>query len=438
MKHDITLFLIAAVALTAASLGAQDLLPKAAPQQGPIAVVGGTIHTVSNGTLENGTLLFEGGVITAVLPGAMDTAALPAGTEVIDARDKHLFPGFVCAASILGLTEVGAVDMTLDHNEAGSFTPEVVAAVAVNPDSWLIPVTRRNGVLTCGVMPTGGRVSGRASVLQLDGWTTEQMAVEWDAGLVVSWPRIRQPGDDDKTTLTEQLQPLDDLFDGAAAYLAARRHDPDLPTDLRYEAMSTVLAGERPLFINASRVRQIETAVLWAVEREMRPVIIGGHGAAACLDLLRRHDVGVAVTSAHRLPSRRDLSFAEPYELPGLLEQAGVRWCLSMSTYGTSNARNLPYEAAACIGYGLAPDVALRSVTLAAAEVLGVDDRLGSLDAGKLATFFVADGDPFELSTTIERAYIGGRAIALRDKQTELDAKYREKYRQLGLISGTR
>ena len=134
------------------------------------------------------------------------------------------------------------------------------------------------------------------------------------------------------------------------------------------------------------------------------------------------------------MPHRRDLSYASTYELPAKLEAAGVRWCLSLSGRDSSNARNLPYEAAATIAFGLDPEVALRSITLSAAEALGVADRIGSLEVGKLATLFIADGDPFELPTRIEAAFIDGRLIDLRDKQTELAAKYREKYRQLGLI----
>jgi imidazolonepropionase-like amidohydrolase len=142
----------------------------------------------------------------------------------------------------------------------------------------------------------------------------------------------------------------------------------------------------------------------------------------------------VAITRAIRLPHRRDLSYATTFELPGQLEAAGVRWCLTGGAADASATRNLPYEAAACIAFGLDPDVALRSVTLAPAELLGVGARLGSLEPGKAATLFVADGDPFELWTTIETAWIDGRQIDLSDKQTALDAKYREKYRQLGLL----
>lgn len=434
------------LSLSAANAAAQDLLPKAAPQTHPILVRHADIHTVSHGRIEDGELYFEGGRIRAIGRSHEVVDADAEGrAEVIDARGKRVYPGFVCVATNLGLSEIGSVDMTIDTAEAGSINPNAFAAVAVNPDSWLIPVTRRNGVLTCGVLPQGGLVSGRLAVLRLDGWTWMDMAIEEDAGLVVNWPFLgsgpagrfggrRRAGGEEEQPSGDPLARLDLVVDTAAAYLRARAADPSIPTDLRHEAFAAALAGEKPLFVSATTAEQIESAVTWAARRNLRIVIVGGRDAERCADLLARHQVPVVLTGVHRMPHRRDISYASTYELPAKLEAAGVRWCLSLSGRDSSNARNLPYEAAAAIAYGLDPEVALRSITLSAAECLGVGDRLGSLEPGKLATFFIADGDPFELSTTIEAAFIDGRRIDLRDKQTELAAKYREKYRQLGLI----
>lgn len=421
------------VALLAATVSAraQDLVPKAAPQSRPAWIVNATLHTVSDGVLPGGSLLFADGVIQKLRSGSPGTAETE-GCDVIDGTGKHVYPGWICATTVLGLAEVGQVDMSVDTTEAGRFKPEAEAAVAINPDSWLLPVTRRNGVLTCGVMPSGGVVSGRAAVIRLDGWTWEDMTVERDAGLCVQWPFLRP--DDKPADMPDAVREIDELFDTAAAYLAAREADPSIATDLRYEAMAASLAGDRPLFISASTLLQIESAVRWAVGRGMRPVIVGAHDAGKCVDLLVEHDVPVIVTSVHRLPRRRDRSYTEPFELPAQLESAGVRWCVSLGAnpFSSASARNVVYEAAAAVAHGLAPEAAVRSITLNAAACLGVDDRLGSLDPGKQATLFIADGDPFELSTTIERAFIDGREIVLEDKQTALYEKYREKYRQRG------
>lgn len=434
----------AALALGTSAL-AQDLVHKAAPQTKPILLRGATLHTVANGTLERADLLIADGKIQAI-DTTGELVKVVNNAEVRDALGQHVYPGFVCVSSTLGLTEVESVDMTIDTTEVGDVNPEVVAVVAVNPDSWWIPVTRRNGVLTAGVMPQGGLVPGRVSVIRLDGWTNEDMAVERDAGLYVEWPFLggggrgrfggrrgapaAAPAADSQE---DPLARLDQLFDSAAAYLAARAADPTLAKDLRLEGMAATVRGERPVFASATTIDQIESAVLWAERRGVQLVIVGGRDALQCADLLVRHDVMVALTAAHRLPHRRDLSASSTYELPGALEARGVRWCMTLPASASANARNLPYEAAACVAYGLPKDVALRSVTLSAAEALGVGARLGSLEVGKDATLFLADGDPFELSTRITAAFIDGRQIDLSDKQTGLAAKYREKYRQLGL-----
>ena len=404
----------------------QDVIPKAAPQRKPIVIRDTTIHTVAAGVVE-GSIVFDGGKITAVVPKGR-VLDVP-GVEVIDGRGRHVYPGFVCAASVMGLTEVGSVDMTLDSREAGTLKPEVFAAVAHNVDSWIIPVTRRNGILTCGVFPRGGLVAGRASVVGMDAWTWEQAAIEPDAGLVINWPFTgRRRGD---RSNSDRLELLDRLFDQTRTYLAAKVSDPTTPTDVRLDAMVPVVEGRKPVFVNAATKSQIESAVLWTRKRGVRCVIVGGRDALHCVDLLRKHDIMVAVTAAHRLPHRRDLSPATTYELPRRLEEAGIRWCLTMSPFGASNVRNLPYEAAACVAYGLSKSIALRSITLSAAECLGVGDRLGSLEVGKLATLFIADGDPLRLTTKISAAFIEGRRIRLEDKQTQLAEKYRMKYRQL-------
>jgi len=439
-----TLVLATLVAAGAGSARAQDLVPKAAPQSGPIWITNATIHTVSDGTVPDASMLFDAGRIVEIRPGSPGSPGGTGGAEVIDAGGAHVYPGFICPASVVGLAEVGQVTMSLDTTEAGRVKPEALAAVAVNPDSWLIPVTRRNGVLTTGAMPSGGLVSGRASVLRLDGWTWADMAIRRDAGLVIQWPfpsrggargRFGRGGSDERSRPRETL---DELFDAAEAYLTARAADPSIPRDVRYEAMAPAIRGDRPVFVSANDVRQIEAAIEWAVERDLRPVIVGGRDAGSCVEFLVRHEVPVILNAVHRLPSRRDLPVTEPFEVPRILEEAGVIWSLTIpaNAFSSTNARNLPYEAAACIAHGLDPEAALRSITLSAAQCLDLHHELGSLERGKRATFFVADGDAFELTTRITAAYVDGKRIVLRDKQVALYEKYREKYRQLGLIDG--
>ena len=429
------------------ALRAQDLVPKAAPQTRPVVIHGATVHTVAHGTLENATVVFENGQITSV-GSETETAGAIAGledAERIDGRGLRVVPGFVYATSVLGLAEVGSVEMTIDLREAGSIKPEVWAAVAVNPDSWLLPVARRNGVLVAGLFPQGGLVPGRVSVVQLDGWTWEDMTLEADAGLSVSWPflggsnpfaRFGRRRGGSFGDPQESIDRLGIFFDRAEAYHEAQAAGVETEPDVRFDAVGPLLRGEKRVFVSASSRRQIESAVRWCTERGFAPVVVGGLEADRCLDLLVRHEVPVVLTGAHRLPRRRDLSFASTYELPAVLEEAGVRWSMSMSASAdsASNARNLPFEVAACIGYGLPWEAALRAITLSAAEALGIGDRVGSLEVGKDATLFLCRNDPLELDSGVTAAFIQGRRIDLRDKQTELAAKYREKYRQLGIL----
>lgn len=428
------LALFGAVALQAPAL-AQDLAPKAAPQARPVLLRGGTVHTVSGKVLEGGDVLFREGRIVAVSADPIQTEG---DVDVVDATGKHVLPGYVLATSTLGLVEVESVDMTIDMTEAGSVNPEVYAAVAVNPDSWWLPVARRGGVMVAGVFPQGGVIPGRTSVIQLDGWTWEDMALERHAGLSLNWPsdfrsRFRRGGTSG-SSVEERIATIDALFDGAEAYVSAKDADPTVPTDLRFEAMRDVLAAERPVFVSLTTRPQAEAALAWGKRRGLKLAVVGGRDALGFADLLVRHDVPVAITGTHRLPHRRDLSYRSTYQLPRLLEAKGVRWCISMRSRDSANARNLVYEAAACVAHGMEPAAALRSVTLSAAEFLGVDDRVGSLDAGKDATILLVDGDPFELGSVYERGWIQGREVSMADKQTALYEKYREKYRQLGKL----
>lgn len=435
---------VAAVSFAGADASAQDLVHKAPPQTRPVVIENATIHTISNGVIENGSLWFEAGVIRGVAgPGEALNANFSAPPVRINAAGMHVYPSLISGMTSLGLTEIGAVEMTNDTNEQGAFTPEAKAVVAINPDSTLIPVARSNGVLVAGVAPGGGTIAGRAGVIRLDGWTWEDMAIDDDAGLVISWPRVRpfrspffsssMSDEEQMKRAKEALGQIDAMFDKAQAYFAARAADPSVPEDVRLEALRGAIEKGEPVFIDASEMEQIQSAVSWAVKRGLHPVIVGGTDAPKTIDILKRHNVPVMLSGAHRTPSRRDSPYDEAYTSAARLQSAGVRWCIE-SGGGASNERNLPYEVAGYVAYGLDPDAALRAITLSTAEILGVADRYGSIEPGKSATLFIADGDILDVPTHVLDAFIDGRRIDLRNKQTELRDKYLEKYRQLGLI----
>lgn len=414
---------------------------KAGPQVIPIAIEGAVIHTVSKGTLLEGTIWFEQGVLKGIVP-AGQAADLPDGTLVLDGKGRHVYPGLIAPFTSLGLQEISSIRPSIDLRELGDATPEALALTAINPDSTVLPVTRSNGVLVAGVFPQGGLVAGRASVIQLDGWTNASLAIVADAGLVVDWPaqagdnpfrRRRAPvaedagGGGDRTA--RQRRQIDELFAAARAWSDARSADPATSHDVRFAAMEAVVRGRLPVFLLADDLEQIESGLQWAHGRGLRPIVVGGRDSLLCKDLLLRHDVPVILGGTHPLPRRADSPFSERFELPAALHQAGVRFCLA-SGESFYNERNLPYAAATAVAWGLDPQAALAAITLRPAQILGIADRLGSLEVGKDATLLVTDGPLFELSSRVERAFLGGRQLDLSNKQIRLAEKYRARYRQ--------
>ncbi len=431
------LFLFSLMFLSFSAL-ASDQIP-APPQDHPIALVGATIHTVSGETIASGTVLFEKGVITAL----GSDVTLPPGTEKIDVSGLHVYPGLIAMNTKLGLTEINSVRATRDYAEVGEINPNVRAEIALNPDSELLPVARWNGITLAQVAPSGGLISGRSALIMLDGWTWEEMTLKSPVGLHVRWPSrfvSRGPfmapligGKDDRRK--GQIRKIKDAFRAARAYMKAkaaetRKGVPYHDTDMRWEAMIPVLKGEVPVFVHANNLQEIEEAVEWARDEGLRMVLVGGRDAWRVADLLRENNVAVVVTGTHTLPARRWEDYDSPFTLPAKLQQAGIQFCIA----GTGNASaegNLPYHAATAVAFGLPREEAIRAITLYPAEILGVADRVGSIQVGKDATLIVTDGDVLEVPTRVKMEFMQGRKIDLTSKQTELYAKYRIKYERL-------
>lgn len=443
-----------AAGLAASTAAAQDLTVKAPPQSNTIAVVGATVHTMKDGEkpIEDGVVWFEGGLVRGVMSRAawedmQSRVRWARPPEIIDAKGKQVWPGLIAPQTQLGLTEIQAVRQTHDMTETGGVTPEARPAVAVNPDSTLIPVTRTNGVLLAGVFPTGGRVPGQVSVIRLDGWTMEDMTAEPSSGLIVTWPQVRpisawwmdRSDEDQARDASRGIEEISKLFDTAEEYARAKAADPAMPTDLRWEAMRPVLGRVRaesegapdPLFILAQDADQITGAVTFCVERKLRCVIVGGREAPLCAELLRQHAVPVIVTGTHVMPRRDDSDYDEPFRLPAKLHELGILFTIANND-DTAHERNLPYSAATAVKFGLPHEAGVYAITHGAAKVLGVADRYGSLEEGKSATLLITDGSPLEVVTKIDAAFIDGRRIDLTNKQTVLFEKYKERYRQTG------
>jgi len=425
---------------------ASDQIPAPA-QAKPILIQNGTVHTVSQGVLEQYDILFENGIITRIEESIVTTSDM----DVIEASGKHIYPGLIAGISTLGLVEISDAEMTRDYDEVGEMTPEVRANVSYNPDSERIPVARSNGVLFVNSMPTGGMIPGQSSLMKMDGWTWEDATVNHPTAMHINWPDMRiNTNPNTKTSIEKQeenrrtaLKELNDMMDRVRQYQKMIDNLPsggvhDMAHDLGLEAMIPYVSGAKPFFVHAYEVRQIEAAVQWSKLQKVKIVIIGGWDTWRLTNLLKENHIPVILQEVLRLPMRRNSDYSEAYDLPLKLHKAGVSFCISTSgsAFQSAHVRDLPNHAAMAAAFGLPLDEALRSITLSAAEILGVADRIGSLDVGKEASLFIANGDILEITTQVEQVYINGTTTDMNDKQKTLYHKYQEKYRQLGIIGG--
>lgn len=432
------LILAAAVAGTlSAAAGSAQVRMTVPPQSEPIALTGATIHTVTAGVIENGTILFENGVITAV--GA--DIEVPDGARVVDVSGKHIYPGLIDAYSTVGISEIGAVDVSSDVNELGDFNPNVRAAVAVNAESRHIGTTRTAGVLVTLTTPGGGLISGMSSAMNLEGWSWEEMSLESAAALNVNWPnpnprRFRgfrgfgpQGPQEDPPTYEERVQELKDFFAEARAYRDAAAAGEELRSDSRYAAMIPALDGDIPVVVSADGAAQINDAITWAEEEGVRIVIRGGGDAIHVADRLAANDIPVILTSTMAAPGRAYEGYDGAYTMPARLHEAGVRFAISGGS-GALYSNRLPWEAGVAVAFGLPEEEALKAVTINAAEFMGIADRVGSLEPGKQATLLITTGTPLDMTSEIEQAYIQGRELDMMDIQKWFFDKYMTKVMQ--------
>ncbi len=413
------------------------------PQDHPIALVGAKVYPVSGPPIEGATVLFDGGKIAAI---GVDVA-IPEKAERVDARGKQIYPGLIDANSQLGLVEVPTIRGSRDSAETGSINPNVRAEVAFNPDSELIPVARSSGVLTVLTVPTGGVVSGLSACMLLDGWTWEDMCLKSRVGLHLSWPAAmpvetwwnEEPQAERAENRERAVKMLRQALAEARAYRTARQahadgKGPEPDHDARWESLVDVLDGKTRVFIHAEDIQQIQAALAFAEQEGLKAAIVGGYDAPACAALLKKHNVPVIVGGVYRLPRRSGDAYDAPFTLPARLREAGITFCIAAPTGSpASNVRNVSYHAGTAAAHGLPPEEALKAITLYAAQILGVADRIGSLEVGKEATLIVTTGDPLEIPTHVTAAYIQGRAVSLNDRHKRLWEKYKEKYRRIGI-----
>lgn len=421
--------------LTLASLTSVAQNPAPAKQQErPVALTGATIHVGNGQVIQNGTIVFNKGVITAVGTGSVPTT----GAEVVSIAGKHVYPGIISPASTVGLQEIGAVRATVDKEEVGILNPNVRALIAYNTDSEIIPTIRNNGVLLTQAMPQGGTVSGSSSVMMADGWNWEDAVLKKDDGLWLNWPGY-YARDFDLANFTlvikknekrdEAISALRSTFSDAKAYAALTN---PMPINLKLEAMKGLFTGKQNLYVRADYAKDIIEGVQFAKSAGVaKVVIVGGEEANRAVEFLKENNVPVILSALHRLPNREDEAVDLPYRMPALLQKAGVLVSLSYADEWW-RTRNLPFLAGTAAGFGITDrEEALKLVTSNTAKILGIDSIVGTLEPGKHATLFVSAGDALDMRTNVvEHAFIQGRKVNLDDRHKRLYKTYKEKYEQ--------
>lgn len=393
------------------------------------AIAGATIHPVDGPEIAPGTLLVHGNRIAAV-GGAVD---IPAGAPVLDATGLHIYPGLIDAGSILGLQEIGSLRETHDYNEPGLFQPDLRAGVGVNPDSELIPVGRAGGITASLVRPAGALMGGQASLIQLDGWTVPEMVLDYEVALQIEWP-----DGGDGQAVSDQIAAF---FQQARTYQRVREQStstgsPPPIQDPRFEALLPYLNRRKKVHVEANSRKAIAEALLFAERENLSIVITGGAEAWKLAAELTKRQVPVVVGAVMSRPYAEYDPFDAQYANPGRLHEAGVLFCIrsnatSTAGFNASNVRNAPFDAALAVAYGLPESEALRSVTINAAKILGVDQQMGTLAAGKLANFVITDGSPLQPSTLYKGIVIGGKPHPAESRHTRFYDRYRARLHEV-------
>ncbi len=398
------------------------------------------MHVGNGQVLENATVKINNGKIEQVgtnLP-------MPAGdVKVIDVTGQHVYPGLILPASSLGLQEYGGgIRGSNDFFEIGENNASVRAIAAYNADSKITNTLRSNGILLAHVAPQGSLVGGISSVVQLDAWTYEDAAYATDNGMHFYMPSLlprpgggrfaaflaqfgpAQPSDPVKQAL-ETIEKVKQFFRDTRAWNAEPVH---AERNLQYEATRALFEKKQKLYVHASQVNQMLVAVDFAKEFGFEVVIVGGTESYRIADLLKQNNIGVILNQMHNLPTGDDDDVDQPYKAPAALQKAGVLFCINDDD-SQNRGRNLPFNAGTAAAYGLTKEEALTAITLNAARILGIDDRTGSIEAGKDANIVVSEGDILDMrSSKISYAFIQGRSIELMDKHKQLFERYKYKY----------
>jgi imidazolonepropionase-like amidohydrolase len=405
-------------------------------------VRGATIHTMAGKNIENGSILVRNGKIV----GVGQNLAAPKDVKIIEARGMQVYPGMIDSGTTVGLSEISAVTESNDVSEIGKFDPQLHASVAVNPESEHIPVTRANGITSVLAMPGGGGrrgggggqlLAGSASLIRLDGWTTDDLEIKKTAAMHLTMPTIQSGGgrggdfggfarasyEQQKTQYEKDTKDLNDFFDDARHYAHAKAaHSADFRTDLKMEAMLPVIDGTEPVVVTATREKAIRDAIAFADKQKIKIILSQAAEAYKVIPEIKAHNIPVILPPTLALPLDEDDPYDQPPTTPSLLYKAGIKF--AFASFSNEFSRNLPYQAADAVAYGLPEEEAMKAVTVNAAQIWGVASQLGTIEEGKSADFVITDGNPLITQTQVKQLFIQGKSVSLENKHKRLYDKY--------------
>lgn len=383
--------------------------------QAQVAVKGRKVYTMSGAPLTDGVVLVRDGRIEAVGTGL----AIPAGYETFEA--EVVTPGLVDAHTVVGLS--GYLNQAHDQEQtegSAPMQPQLRAVDAYNPQDRLVDWVRSFGTTTIHTGHGPGKlISGQTMIVKTAGRTVDEAMVRPFAAVAATLGTGARETGGSPGTRSKAVAMLRSRLLEAQAY-QRKLDNPgkgEPPArDLEKEALVSVLNGEAPLLVTVHRAGDILTALRVAEEFKIRLWLDGVAEAYLVLDRIRESGFPVIVHP----PMQRAIGETEnlSMETPVRLAQAGIQFALQTGFEGyVPKTRVLLFEAAAAARYGLAPEAALRAATLGAAEILGVSDRVGSLEPGKDADLVLFDGDPLEYTAHVVGVFVNGRKVSEGDAE---------------------
>ena len=396
-------------------------------RKGKFLLTNATVVTVSHGILENTHVLINEGKIESIGQNLTSEDA-----EQIDCTGQFIYPGMFDGGTKLGMVEISSVQETNDNAELGNVSPNMQALTTINPGAVAIPVTRVSGVTTTLAVPSGGLFPGTAALINLNGYTPDQMYAGFK-GVVMNFPstarrstRDRRSDEDIKKDAEKAMKSIDEIWQRASTFHNLTTAEGELDYYPEMEQLSKAVTGELPLLLEVNAAKDIIIALEWLEGKEdVRAILTGVAEGWRVADKIAGANLPVITGPMLSIPTRPSDRYDVSYTNPGKLLAAGVK--VAIRTNDTENVRNLPFNAGFAAAYGMGKEEALKAVTLVPAEIFGVADQLGSIDAGKSATLFVSDGDPFETRTQIMHVFIDGYKIPMTNRHIQLYQEFLER-----------